>query len=180
MNDRFMWLKERMKVKKVAYYAMLTALCVILGYVESLFPVFIAVPGVKLGLTNIAVLTALCLLGDDAAISVNVARIIVSGFLFGTGSAILYSLSGGILSVAVMVFLKKMRFKIVTVSIMGGVSHNIGQIVVAMILLKTGSLLSYLVYLWFFGMAAGMLTGITGGILVERLKTYKMDRQADL
>lgn len=167
-------------VKKVAYYSMLTALCVILGYVESLFPVFIMVPGVKLGLTNIAVIVALYMLGNEAALVINFVRIVLSSLLLGMGSAFIYSLFGGMLSVLMMILLKKTGFKRVTVSILGGLSHNTGQIAAAMLLLKTSSLWGYLVYLWFFGLLSGFIIGVVGSLLLDGLKNHHIDRNNNL
>lgn len=157
--------------KKTALYGLLTALALILSYIESQIPVFFAVPGMKLGLTNLVVLLALYLLGSGGAFAINFARILLAGLLFGNGASIIYSLCGGMLSTLVMVLLfRTEKFQVITVSIAGGVSHNIGQILAAAVLLKTASLAWYLLVLWFSGMAAGTVIGFLGGMLCRRLK----------
>ena len=149
----------------------LTALALILSYVESLIPAFFAVPGMKLGLTNLVVLTALYILNVPGALAINLVRILLVSLLFGNAASLSYSLAGGLLSFAVMYVLKRSdRFSPVTVSVAGGVFHNIGQILVAMLLLGTSYLAWYLVILWFTGIAAGALIGLIGGIIIKRLK----------
>ncbi len=106
-----------------------------------------------------------------SALIINVVRILLVSFLFGNGVSLLYSLAGGVLSTVVMILLKKTgKFRIVTVSIAGGVCHNIGQILVAMALLQTTNLAWYLLILWFTGLAAGAVIGVIGAILCRRLK----------
>ncbi len=160
-----------MNATKLAKYGMLVALSLVLGYVESLVPAFFALPGMKLGLTNIVVLYALYAMGEKSAVCINIVRILLSGFLFGNGASIIYSLAGGLLSGAVMIILKRCtKLGIVTVSVAGGVAHNLGQILVAMALLRTASLAWYLAVLWLAGIAAGAVVGIIGGAVIKRLE----------
>ena len=157
--------------KTVALYGILTAVALVLSWLEAQIPAFFAVPGMKLGLTNIVVLVALYCMDVKSALIINVVRILLVSFLFGNGVSLLYSLAGGVLSTVVMILLKKTgKLKIVTVSIAGGICHNIGQILVAMALLQTANLAWYLLVLWFAGLAAGAVIGIIGGMLCERLK----------
>ena len=166
------------RTKTVALYGMLVAVALVLSWAEAQMPAFFAVPGMKIGLTNIVVLLALYLLGEKSAVFINLVRILLVFFLFGSGLGVLYSLAGGALSTAVMILLKKTgRLKIVTVSIAGGLCHNIGQILVAMALMRTKSIAWYLLVLWFTGLAAGAATGIISGILCARLK--KVIRKTD-
>ena len=159
--------------KTIALYGMLTALALVLSWVEAQIPAFFAVPGMKLGLTNIVVLLALYCIDTKGALVINVVRILLVSFLFGNGVSLLYSLAGGVLSTVVMILLKRIgKLRIVTVSIAGGISHNIGQILVAMLLLQTTNLAWYLLILWFSGLGAGAVIGIIGGILCSRLKQY--------
>ncbi len=161
------------KTKTLATLGLLVALALILSYVESLIPTFFAIPGMKLGLTNLVVLVALYLLGERSAVAINLVRILLVGLLFGNGVSIFYSISGGILSLLMMILLKKSnRFSIITVSICGGISHNIGQILAAMVILQTTALGWYLCILWFTGLAAGAIIGILGAIITQRLKLH--------
>lgn len=156
--------------KKAAVYGMLAAMAIVLSWLEAQIPAFFAFPGMKLGLTNIVVLIALYKLGPKSAMGLNILRIAAVSLLFGGFSAFLYSLAGGMLSSVIMILLKKTgRFGIVAVSIAGGVSHNIGQIIVAMIVMNTAAIGWYIAVLWFSGLASGALIGLLGSLLVRRL-----------
>ncbi len=164
------------KTQRTALYGLLIALAMILSYVEAQIPVFFAVPGMKLGLTNIVVLYALYRIGYSGAFLINLARILLVGMLFGNGMSIAYSLAGGLLSTLIMMLLKKTgKFRIVTVSIAGGITHNIGQILVAVVMLQTTELAWYLLVLWFSGLASGCVIGLICGELVKRLKNISGD-----
>ncbi len=159
-----------MTTKKVAEYGLMTALAMVLSYVESQIPVFFAVPGMKLGLTNLVVLTALYRQGPRGAFAVNLVRIVLTGFTFGSLASMMYSLAGGMLSFAVMLICRKSgRFSVTGVSIAGGVAHNIGQILVAVFVLESAQLLYYLPFLLIAGVAAGFVIGIAGSGLLKRL-----------
>ena len=159
-----------MKTKTLALYGLLTALALVLSYAESLVPPVFAVPGMKLGLTNVVVLTALYLMDAKSAVLINFVRIALVAALFGSGMSFLYSLAGGLLSAAVMILLKKSgRFGITGVSAAGGISHNVGQILVAMAVLETSSLSWYLMILWMTGLVSGLLIGLLGGVITGRL-----------
>jgi heptaprenyl diphosphate synthase len=159
-----------MKTKQIAQYGMLIAVAMLLSYVEAQLPAFFAVPGMKLGLTNIVVLYALYCIGDKSALVINFIRIFLVSMLFGNAVSIAYSIAGGLLSGLVMIALKKTgKFGMVTVSIAGGVAHNIGQILVAMYLMRVTAVAWYLLVLWFAGLASGLLIGILGGELCKRL-----------
>ena len=164
--------KQRAKIntKKIALYGMMTAAALICSYIESQIPAFFAVPGMKLGLTNIIVVLALYKMGSGSAMAINIIRIVLVSMMFGGPSAMLYSLAGGMLSTIVMIILKKTdQFNTVTVSAVGGVFHNVGQILVAMLWLKTASIGWYLMILWATGMATGILIGILGYELIRRM-----------
>ena len=156
------------KNRKLALNGLLTALALILSYVEGQIPAFFAVPGMKLGLTNIVVLLALYCMGAKSALAVNFVRIVLVSILFGNGVSFWYSLAGGLLSGAVMIALKKCgRFSVLAVSISGGIAHNIGQIAAAMVLLQTAALGWYLLLLWFTGLLSGAVIGVLGGIVSQ-------------
>ena len=158
-----------MKASRLAQYGLLIALALALSYAESLLPP-LGVPGVKLGLPNLAVVFALYRLGWRDACVISLARAALAALLFGNGAALVYSAAGAVLSLAVMGLLKKTdQFSSVGVSVAGGVAHNAGQILVAMALLETSRLAWYLPVLWISGTVAGVLIGIVSGILVERI-----------
>lgn len=159
------------RVRRIAIYGLLIALAMILSYAESLVPAFFAIPGMKLGLTNIVVLFTLYCIGTGSAVGINLLRVFLVAFLFGNGVGFYYSLAGALLSGIVMIGLKKAGcFHMITVSIAGAVAHNAGQILVAYVLLRSHALFGYLVILWFVGLAAGAVIGIMGAFICERLR----------
>lgn len=158
------------KSKVIAEYGILVALALVLAFVESQIPVFFAVPGMKLGLTNLVVMIALYHMDEKSAISINIIRILLVSFMFGNVASLAYSLSGGLLSGAAMIVLKKTKkLSMLGVSVAGGVAHNIGQILAAMVLLETTSIGWYLLILWFAGIGAGAVIGIISAEVVKRL-----------
>ena len=159
-----------------AAYGILIALALILSYVEAQVPAFFAFPGMKLGLTNIAVLLALYRMGGVSAMTINLLRIVMVSLLFGSFSSFVYSMAGGMLSTVVMILLKHIgKFRPLTVSIAGGISHNVGQIIAAMILMSTAGIGWYLSVLWFSGLLSGALIGILGSELIIRLPHFAGD-----
>lgn len=155
---------------KVAYFGVFTAFALIMGYIESMIPFYFGIPGVKLGLTNIVIVIALYVMGVKEAFLLNAARIVLVGFLFGSLYSIIYSLAGGMLSLLVMVLLKKTgRFSVGGVSIAGGISHNIGQILVAVFVVETVSIAYYLPVLLIAGTITGFLIGIISSEILKRL-----------
>ena len=166
------------KARRVALYGMLTALAFILSYVESLVPVTLGIPGVKLGLANLVVLIALYTLDLKGAFVISVVRIILSGLTFGGLFSMLYSLAGGLLSFAVMAILsRKKLLGTVGVSVCGGVAHNIGQLLVAMAVLETESVWYYFPVLLISGSVAGVLIGLLGGWMTGRIQDYLAKRR---
>lgn len=160
-----------MKSKEIVRFGMMVALAMVLSYAEAQIPAFFAVPGMKLGLTNIVVLVVLYLMGDSSAIVINLLRIFLVSVLFGNGMSFAYSLAGGLLSGGVMILLKRTgKFSMTTVSIAGGIAHNVGQVLVAMALLQTRALAWYLLILWFSGLASGAVIGIVATMLCKRMK----------
>ena len=145
------------KTKRLVLLAMLTAVAMILSYVESLLPQ-IGIPGVKMGLANIAVIFALFRFGWKEAAALSLVRVLLVSLLFGSVGAMLYSLAGAVLSLAVMALLRRIdRFSTVGISVAGGVAHNAGQILMAMLILQTKQLLVYLPVLAVSGIAGGVL-----------------------
>lgn len=159
-----------MKTKKVAMIGMLIAVAFVLGYVESLLPISLGIPGIKLGLSNMVVVVCLYHLKDRETFGIAMVRILLSGLTFGSLYTLLYSFAGGILSFFIMVLLKKSKkFSIYGVSVAGGVFHNIGQILVAVCVLQTKLLFYYLPFLLVAGMVAGIAIGIVAGLLTKRM-----------
>ena len=162
--------KDKNSVRKIAIRSLLVALAMVLSYIESQIPVGTMVPGMKLGLTNLVVMVALYRVDEKEAIIINVIRILLVGFTFGNLFSIAYSLSGGILSGMVMILLKKTnKVGMTTVSVAGGISHNVGQIIVAMIVMETSAILYYLLVLWITGLFAGVIIGLLSAESVKRL-----------
>ena len=160
-----------METRKIARMGLLVALSMILSYVESLIPAFVAVPGVKVGLANIVVIFALYTLGPIEALIVSLLRVILSSFLFGSVLSLLYSLSGALLSLGGMILMKKLKiFSTTAVSVTGGVLHNVGQILVACLVLETDVLLYYLPVLILSGVITGAVIGIIASLVIKRLE----------
>lgn len=163
----------KIKTKKLALMGLFTALAMIFGYVEAILPISVGIPGVKLGLANIVIVFALYRLNPSEAFFINIIRIVLVNFMFGNLSVMLYSLSGGLLSFAVMVLLKKTdKFSIYGVSIAGGVFHNIGQLIAAMLVLETSSLIYYGPVLFVSGLMTGLVIGITAEEVLKRIGNF--------
>lgn len=158
-------------MKKTAYMGIFLALALICSYIETLIPFHIGIPGVKLGLTNIVIVWALYLLGTKEALAISVMRIVLSGMMFGNVFSIAYSLAGGLLSFIVMVLLKKTgRFKCISVSIAGGIFHNIGQLLVAAAIVQNLSVFYYIPVLFISGTITGLVIGVISQELILRVK----------
>ncbi|MDY5845687.1 MAG: Gx transporter family protein [Bariatricus sp.] len=160
---------------KVAYFGVFTALALIFSYVESLIPFHIGIPGVKLGLANLIIVTALYKMGTKEAYALSIARILLSGFLFANLFSIIYSLAGGMLSLTVMAFLKKKGwFSVYGVSLAGGVMHNVGQLLIAMLIVETFSVSYYLPVLLIAGAVTGVVIGVLAEAMLKRLSGLDM------
>jgi heptaprenyl diphosphate synthase len=152
---------------------MMVALAFVLSYVEHLIPFNFGIPGVKLGLANLVVVLALYTLDLKESFIIAVIRIILTGLTFGGLFSMLYSLAGGLLSFALMAFLsRKKLLGTVGVSISGGIAHNVGQLLVAMAVLETGSVWYYFPVLLLSGAVTGTLIGLVGGLMVARLQKF--------
>lgn len=157
-------------VKTLASLSLLLALSMVLSYLESLIPVFIAIPGVKLGLANAVSLFALYKLGARYAIPISLLRVFLSSLLFGSIMSLAFSLAGALLSLFVMILLRALTpLSPTVVSVVGAVCHNIGQIAVAALLLST-SLVYYLGVLIVSGVISGVLIGLLTSYLIKRVK----------
>ena len=156
---------------KAAYFGVFTALALIFSYVETLIPFQFGIPGVKLGLANLIIVIVLYKTDWKEALLLSVVRIVLAGFIFGSLFSILYSLAGGILSLAVMALLKKKdSFSVMGVSMAGGVTHNVGQLIVAMIVVETYQVGYYLPVLLIAGLITGAVIGIVAGEVLKRIR----------
>jgi len=155
---------------KVAYFGVFTALALIFSYVETLIPIQFGIPGVKLGLANLIIVIALYRMKLSEAYLLSIVRVLLAGFIFGNYFSIIYSLAGGILSLTVMALLrKKGGFSVIGVSIAGGVFHNIGQLIVASVIVETFSVMYYVPVLLIAGLVTGLLIGIASDGMLKRL-----------
>lgn len=147
--------------KKIAYCAMLTTLSMIFSYIEALIPFSFGIPGIKLGLANLVVLVGLYFMPVGWVFTVLVLRVTLVSFLFGNLSMMIYSMAGGVLSFLVMLAVKKRKgFSIIGVSIAGGVSHNIGQLAVAVLVVESMAPIYYMPFLMIAGAVAGAVIGM--------------------
>ncbi len=165
-----------MKTNKIAFLGMLIALAFVLSYIEFLLPINIGIPGAKIGLANIVVVVALYTIGNRNAFLLSIVRVVLVGLTFGNLAMMIYSLAGALLSFLVMIIAKQMKlFSITGVSVLGGVFHNVGQIIVAMFVLETSSLLYYLPFLIVIGTISGVVIGIISGMITMRIsKLFKI------
>ncbi len=158
-----------MKTKKITVLAMAIALAMILSYVESMIP-SPGIPGVKMGLANIVVVFCLYRLGWKEAAGVSLLRVFLVSLLFGHAASLMYSAAGAVLSLLGMIALKATdRLSYITVSVIGGVLHNVGQILVAWALMGP-NVVYYLPVLIVSGTVSGILIGILAGLIVKRIE----------
>ena len=155
--------------KRIAICGILTAAALVLGFVEKLIPLDVVFFGFKIGFANIVVLFAIYKLNLFDSFAVCVLKILACGLAFGGPVYLLYSLSGGLLSFFAMLISKK-HLNIITVSILGAVFFNIGQIVCACFVFSTKSILYYLPFLMLAGVITGALIGLIANIAVKRIK----------
>ena len=164
-----------MKTKKVAMLGLTIALAMIMSYIEALVPLSFAVPGIKMGLANIVIIFVLYKIGTKEAILVSIIRVILVSLLFSNVMAMAYSIAGAVLSLSVMWILKKTdKFSFVGFSIAGGIMHNVGQIIMAVILLGTEQIALYLPVLIITGTATGVVIGIVSGLVINRFKNIRL------
>jgi len=162
--------------KKITMSALMVALAMILSYIEVLIPFSFGIPGIKLGLANLVVVTALYLFGARQAFTISIVRIVLVAFTFGSLAALFYSLAGGMLSFLVMMLLRKVKgFSIMGVSVAGGVSHNIGQLIAAMLVVENLNLVLYAPVLLIAGVITGLLIGIAAKLILPSVKKAMRD-----
>jgi heptaprenyl diphosphate synthase len=157
------------KTKRMTTLALLAAAAFVLSWLDSMIPVSGLLPGAKLGLANLSVLSGLYLLGPGPGAVLCLLKILLSTFLFGNAYSFFYALAGGVLSYLVMLLTYR-HCSVVFVSVLGGIFHNIGQVIVAAVVLETVGLFGYLPLLLLCGLGAGCAVGVLGGILISRCK----------
>ena len=159
------------KTKKLTTLAMTITFALILSYIESRVPALVAIPGIKVGLANIAVIFTLYNFGLKEAIGVSFIRVVIVSMLFGSPVSMIYSVAGAFLSLSAMVILKKLTpLKEIAVSVCGGIMHNVGQIAMASIMLSTNVVVYYLPFLILSGTLAGIAVGAAAALLISRVR----------
>ena len=163
-----------MKTNKLTRSALRASLMLALGYVESLLPAFSAIPGIKLGLANTVLLYAVYICGVKSAVALAVIKVLLSGFLFGSPAAMLYSASGAALSLCAMLLLKRTgRFSSVGVSVAGAIAHNLGQCMAAACVIGISPVLAYFPMLLLSGAVTGLVTGTAAALVIKHMRPGK-------
>ena len=169
-----MWIWwANMRRSRVAFLGLFTAFAMILSFVESQIPTFVAIPGIKLGWPNIAIIIILYRFGWKEATVISLLRVLLTSLLFGTVLSMLYSIAGALLSLVVMILLKKI-LSTVTISVLGGVFHNVGQILVAILVTETQQLIYYLPVLVISGVISGIVVGMVSAISVKKIERIEL------
>jgi heptaprenyl diphosphate synthase component I len=162
-------------IRQITTMGMLVALAMVLGFVETLIPINLGIPGMKLGLANIVVVIALFLFDVKTAVVVSILRIILIAMTFGNMSMMFYSIAGASLSLMSMIAVSKIKsFSLISVSIIGGIMHNVGQIICAAFVVRTNGVFTYLPVLIIAGLVSGALIGIVAGLISVRLTNVKI------
>ena len=161
---------------RVAYFGVFTSLALMFSYIETMIPIQFGVPGIKLGLANIMIVIMLYKSSAKEALLLSIVRIMLSGFLFGNLSSILYSIAGGVLSLGIMTLLKKQGgFSVIGVSVAGGVSHNVGQLIVAMLVVETYQVGYYFPVLLVAGVLTGLGIGVASQEVLKRIRNIRFE-----
>ena len=161
---------------RVAYFGVFTALALMFSYIETMIPIQFGVPGIKLGFANIMIVIMLYKSSAKEALLLSIVRIMLLGFLFGNLSSILYSIAGGVLSLGIMTLLKKQGgFSVIGVSVAGGVSHNVGQLIVAMLVVETYRVGYYFPVLLVAGVLTGLGIGVASQEVLKRIRNIRFE-----
>jgi len=169
-------MSKRMSTKRVALCGLLLAMMLVLGWVEHLIPLNASIPGIKLGLSNGVLIFAVYMLDVPTSFILMALKVVLScAFLGNPASMMIYGFAGGILSLTAMVLLSKIKgLHPVTVSMVGGALHNVGQVAAAMVMLNTGNLLYYMAILMLVGLACGLLTGVCADRVMKYMRHMKL------
>lgn len=158
------------KSSRIASLGVFLAFAMMLSYVETLIPINFGVPGMKLGLANMAVVILMYMFSPKEAFLVSMIRILLSGILFGNAMSLIYSYAGGVLSFFVMYLcFRSRKIKMIPLSVIGAVSHNAGQLIAAAILVTNYNIIFYLPVLIISGIVTGLLTGAVSAAVHSRL-----------
>lgn len=164
---------KSINIKKLSYLALFCSISIILSYIESFIPFQFGIPGVKIGLANIVTIILLLCFGFKEAFIVMILRILIVSMTFTNLYMMLYSLSGGIMSLSMMyLFYKTHLFSHCIISIIGGIFHNIGQLIIAMIFFNTTTFFYYLPYLLLLGLISGTVIGIIAQMIYTKTGKY--------
>ena len=164
-------MKKKTNTRKLVLMALTASIAMVLSAIEAQMPAFTTVPGVKVGLANIAVIFALYRFGTKEAITISLVRIFTVSILFGNASSLIYSLAGACLSFLVMILLKKFTpLSTVSVSVSGGLAHNVGQIITACLIMETAAIAYWLPFLFLSGTLAGIAVGVAASLLIKVIK----------
>ena len=159
-----------LSMKKTITLGMLTALALILGYVESLIPLPVGIPGIKLGLANIVILFAIYRYGIKEATLVSVVRIVLSGLMFTGMWSVLYGISGTVCAIAIMSLAKfRLKLSVITVSVLGAMAHISGQMIVVGLSVGFGPVAGYGLYVLLALVIFGAIIGMVADILIRRI-----------
>lgn len=168
----------RENTKKIATLGVIASFGAILSYIEAIISFGIFIPGVKLGLANIAVVIALYIYGYKDALIINIVRIVVVGLIFGNLFSISFSIAGALISYIVMALLKKVDiFSTIGVSVAGGVAHNVGQLLIATLIIESYSVINYLPVLMLAGIICGLIIGIVSHMVIKYLSVILGKRE---
>ena len=163
--------RNKKTTKDIVLSGILCTLAILLSYIETFIPIPIPIPGFKLGFANIVIVVILYKYGLKYAMSVNIIRVILSALLFGNALSFIYAFISGVASVFAMYLLKKInKFSLITIAIMGALTHNIIQIVVAIIITKANSLISYAPFLIICSIISGSVVALLSSIILKKLK----------
>ena len=164
-----------MKIKRIVFLGISIALAMVFSYVEHLIPPLVAVPGIKMGLANIVIIFLLYKIGWREAGIVSTIRVLLASMLFANIQVFVFSLAGAVLSLVGMALVKRLGgLSCITVSVLGGVLHNVGQIAVAVLWTQTGEIVFYLPVLLISGVLAGTIIGLVSAIVVKKTEKLKI------
>lgn len=170
------------QIRQISEFSIYTALAFIFGYIESLIPLPVPFPGMKIGLANLVMMIVLYRKNFRYAFGISMLRNLLNAITFGSLFSLLYSLAGSVLSLIAMAGLKKVRRArpksehIVSVSALGGIVHNMGQLMVAAFLVGFSSIIWYLPVLYFCGLLTGILIGMVSKQCLARLPADPQNR----
>ena len=169
-------MSKRMSTKRVALCGLLLAMMLVLGWVEHLIPLNASIPGIKLGLSNGVLIFAVYMLDAPTSFVLMALKVVLScAFLGNPASMMIYGFAGGILSLTAMVLLSRVKgLHPVTVSMVGGAMHNVGQVAAAMVMLNTANLMYYMAVLMLVGLACGLLTGVCADRVMKHMRHMKL------